>query len=921
MAIPLPQIFGNIPARITSEFGPRKSPISGASRYHGGVDIAAKKGTPVRSLAGGKVIDSGYNKKDGYYIKVDHGKGYQSTYGHLNTKALFDAGQEIENGQVIGQVGSTGISTGPHTHVGIKKDGKYVNPKSIQDLELLIRPAEIQREPVVQTVSKPFVLETPPVKEVKTTENIENINTMANPNQTAGTYQKEGRGKVYATTGDMATDILGKGIGQVSANEIMTMAMNQGYSRRDAKRAAKGLEKFQQLGGQAEMVFDPNANRYNVLFKNEQGVEVNPAQGRRLGSNAKFGASDLLGLGRDVNTLASVISRQRAVNAKVAPSSISRINEPALNTEVSLIPKSKFRQPQLKVETPEVETEIPGEGNVFQEESVVSIPPLLKRRNIHYGIDLDTGLPVSQLKSEKKESTAAEEFFKKNSYEYTSQQVPGVFYSRPVFNESKYSKLVSGYRNALKSNPSLSKEDYYQQYELKLAKQGLSDAKDAASWIVGTGALKATGWATKEGAKKLFQTKAWDAVKGHWQKVSSFFKSAPTPKSPTIAKPVTQPNLPLANELPVININKNALSKLSGEARKKFDDAVLWQGNGWSWRKGLSPERQAEIIKDMKSYGILKKGGKLSASSLMGLPKAQDGVKFTADDLTQPGATKVELEPAILSDSQILDAVTVTPDFKDRKIADAKVSELNPLSLSLSGKIGAPKLPNGVYEKGDVPPGKKFDWRNTLEGAGIIGGPLLASMQKQPKTKIARPQKLQFRAPVAADLPTPQYMRISSRPENLGSDVTEQNRYSNMAEAQNKQIRNQWSAQNAMQKEQTKQRAMEILNQQDVINAQMLGDVNTRQAYLNAQRRQTDFANKIGLQQAAFGNLADRTRWAAADKAQSEKDWASDIIKNPDAYGGINSAEYKKALQTMRTGLGMGKYGMKLKASNLLKKK
>lgn len=318
MAIPLPQIFGtNTTAKVESRGFSEKpvfNPVTKKMLPHPAIDLAAQEGTPIHALASGRVKKVGYDPISGYYLQIDHGDGYITKHAHLKEKPSFSVGQSIENGQVVARVGSTGRSTGPHLHLGLQKDGKAIDPTKIQDLETYIRPV-VARTETTESIQPRELLKTNNVVE-PTTSNIENKNTvMASQPKTSstagGTFQKKGQAKVYATTGDMASDILGKGIGNLTAGEIMTMAMNQGLSRRDAQRAARGLEKFQSLGGNAEMVFDPNSNRYNVLFKNGDNVEVDPRQGRRLGGNAKVGAADLIGLGRDVNYLAEVVSRSR----------------------------------------------------------------------------------------------------------------------------------------------------------------------------------------------------------------------------------------------------------------------------------------------------------------------------------------------------------------------------------------------------------------------------------------------------------------------------------------------------------------------------------------------------------------------------------------------------------------------------------
>lgn len=114
--------------RITSFFGKRNAPCKGASTFHKGIDIAAPKGTNVRSIAGGVVKKVGHLRGYGNIVIIDHGNGMESYYAHLNDFADIKEGQLINANQVIGQVGSTGVSTGNHLHFEIRKNGSAINP-------------------------------------------------------------------------------------------------------------------------------------------------------------------------------------------------------------------------------------------------------------------------------------------------------------------------------------------------------------------------------------------------------------------------------------------------------------------------------------------------------------------------------------------------------------------------------------------------------------------------------------------------------------------------------------------------------------------------------------------------------------------------------------------------------------------------
>ena len=113
---------------ITSAFGMRKHPVLGYERMHEGVDMAAPAGTPIYAAKSGKVTTASYQKGGaGNYVSINHGDGFSSIYMHM-TRYIVSKGQYVNAGQVIGYVGSAGISTGNHLHFGIAYKGTYVNP-------------------------------------------------------------------------------------------------------------------------------------------------------------------------------------------------------------------------------------------------------------------------------------------------------------------------------------------------------------------------------------------------------------------------------------------------------------------------------------------------------------------------------------------------------------------------------------------------------------------------------------------------------------------------------------------------------------------------------------------------------------------------------------------------------------------------
>ena len=112
---------------ITSPFGYRQSPTSGASTYHQGVDLDTGTGWPVVAARAGTVTIAGWGKAAGNYVQINHHDGFSSIYMHLSSIGV-SAGQNVSAGQYIGATGSTGVSTGDHLHFGISLNGVYVNP-------------------------------------------------------------------------------------------------------------------------------------------------------------------------------------------------------------------------------------------------------------------------------------------------------------------------------------------------------------------------------------------------------------------------------------------------------------------------------------------------------------------------------------------------------------------------------------------------------------------------------------------------------------------------------------------------------------------------------------------------------------------------------------------------------------------------
>ena len=115
---------------ITSPYGPRIHPVTGqVGKMHSGVDIGAGAGEPVYAADSGSVVLAGVNGGYGNCVMIDHGNGYITLYGHMSSIAVSN-GQSVSQGDIVGYVGSTGISTGPHLHFEVRQNGGTVNPMS-----------------------------------------------------------------------------------------------------------------------------------------------------------------------------------------------------------------------------------------------------------------------------------------------------------------------------------------------------------------------------------------------------------------------------------------------------------------------------------------------------------------------------------------------------------------------------------------------------------------------------------------------------------------------------------------------------------------------------------------------------------------------------------------------------------------------
>lgn len=119
---------------LTSGYGSRVDPLSSRQTFHGGLDLAAPEGTPVNASRSGIVKFVGTMGGYGTLVVIDHGHGYKTMYGHLKSFNV-KVNDRVRAGEEIGQVGSTGRSTGPHLHFELRKDGKVARPRMIHGIE------------------------------------------------------------------------------------------------------------------------------------------------------------------------------------------------------------------------------------------------------------------------------------------------------------------------------------------------------------------------------------------------------------------------------------------------------------------------------------------------------------------------------------------------------------------------------------------------------------------------------------------------------------------------------------------------------------------------------------------------------------------------------------------------------------------
>lgn len=125
--------------KISSRYGTRRDPFTGRAAVHGGLDYKARRGTPVLATATGKVVKAGRHGGYGKLVEIDHGNGITTRYAHLS-RIKVKIGQRVKKGGVVGKVGSTGRSTGPHLHYEVRRKGKTMNPIHFVRLEKSLKP-------------------------------------------------------------------------------------------------------------------------------------------------------------------------------------------------------------------------------------------------------------------------------------------------------------------------------------------------------------------------------------------------------------------------------------------------------------------------------------------------------------------------------------------------------------------------------------------------------------------------------------------------------------------------------------------------------------------------------------------------------------------------------------------------------------
>jgi murein DD-endopeptidase MepM/ murein hydrolase activator NlpD len=147
-------------SRISSGFGMRRHPVMGYNRMHKGVDFAAPTGTPIYAAGDGVIVERGWKGGYGNYVRIRHNGTLQTAYGHMSRfSSGFSRGSRVKQGQVIGYVGSTGVSTGPHLHFEVLVNGAQVNPLRVANMSTgeALRGAHLDRlKGIVKAIDEQF---------------------------------------------------------------------------------------------------------------------------------------------------------------------------------------------------------------------------------------------------------------------------------------------------------------------------------------------------------------------------------------------------------------------------------------------------------------------------------------------------------------------------------------------------------------------------------------------------------------------------------------------------------------------------------------------------------------------------------------------------------------------------------------------
>jgi hypothetical protein len=927
MAIPLPQIFGpdrtaKVRNRGFSE-KPVLNPKTGKMTPHRAVDLSAPLGTPIHALASGKVKKVDYDPINGYYLEIDHGDNYVTKHSHLKEKPSLIVGQNIDNGQFVARVGSTGGSTGPHLHLSLQKNGKAIDPTTIDDLETYIRPRS-QETTTAQTVQPSQLLNTnSQVKNTQTVQNTQNTNNiMANRRNTqtsaTGGYQKDGRGKVYATTGDMASDILGKGIGSVTAGEIMTMAMNQGLSRRDAQRAARGLEKFKSLGGNAEMVFDPNSNRYNVLFKDGDNVEVDPRQGRRLGGNAKVGAADLIGLGRDVNYLAEVVSRSRkkaeepgktesaesaeSPKASNEPEAAGIMTRPDMQIDWDYL--SKFQIPKVKGEDEIEDIIVPDEPEQY--DGYDPYPDIKRRMKIGMGEDFTARLLESMGQVVKSPASIA-------GWLTETLGLPKEGFGGGDSYVTQFKNWVEG------------RQDKYRNYQNpKYDQYGLYNALADAPEYVTAGRLVKGIPAVRAGYRgATAPVKAVTKVAPTAPKPSGGGLVNPVPKS--VTSTVKKPIFPggkspirgyrdMVGKQPSSPVNQYPTGTIGGEmgvvrqAGTKYADEIAKAVKSNPNAKSLVLKDGTRVRLKKGNWEAFKEGGKMS------LPKYQRGDKFPF--LTQSGHK--EMFPSLFPNkTSVFDEKNPYGQLALNQKNNASRNVINNLGKTSqqSVELGPGDTRAGDYGKGLNPDEREFGLSD-VQSIAKYAMPLtelMAARNFQKNVKKVPYSPVQVRTGAVRDLPG-RPSPIMRNVANRGSDVLTSGLIDLQSSAINRAAENAYNMQNQQSRIGQEQAIMDRENQVALMNARMkmaADQQNTQMANM-AQRGMSEAIRNIGL--ATQGNLAND----AAQRAMLAGSREANLLRLMAQQPGFFTQEQKEKMFNS-VGLVMqkpsGKRGLKFKIS------